>query len=87
MLEAKNIALKWVNQNETMLIDVHQKLWELAEVGLLEYKSSKTLTDILEAEGFKVEIGVAGMPSAFVATYGRGKPIIGIMGELDALQV
>jgi aminobenzoyl-glutamate utilization protein B len=83
--EEKKIALKWVNQNKAMLIDIHQKLWELAEVGLQENKTSKILTDILEGEGFKVEKGVAGMPSAFVATYGRGKPTLGIMGELDAL--
>ena len=85
MSEAKNVALKWVDQNEKMLVDVHQKIWELAEVGLQENKTAKILTDILEKEGFKVEKGVAGMPSAFVATYGKGKPVIGIMGELDAL--
>jgi aminobenzoyl-glutamate utilization protein B len=83
--DAKRVALKWVKQNKNMLINIHQKIWELAEVGLQEHKTSKTLTDILEKEGFKVEKGVAGMPSAFVASYGKGKPIIGIMGELDAL--
>ena len=84
-LEAKDTALKWVNKHEQLLIDVHQKIWELAEVGLQEMKTSKTLTDILEKEGFKVKKSVADMPSAFVATYGKGKPVIGIMGELDAL--
>lgn len=84
-MEAKDTALKWVNKHEQLLIDVHQKIWELAEVGLQEMKTSKTLTDILEKEGFKVKKSVADMPSAFVATYGKGKPVIGIMGELDAL--
>ena len=83
--EPKEVALEWVKKNEDMLVDVHQKIWELAEVGLQEIKTSKTLTDILEKEGFKLEKGVAGMPSAFVATYGEGDPVIGIMGELDAL--
>jgi aminobenzoyl-glutamate utilization protein B len=83
--EPKEVALEWVKNNEDMLVDVHQKIWELAEVGLQEIKTSKTLTDILEKEGFKLEKGVAGMPSAFVATYGEGAPVIGIMGELDAL--
>jgi aminobenzoyl-glutamate utilization protein B len=82
---AREVALEWVNANEKMLTDIHQKIWELAEVGLQEVKTAKTLTDILEKGGFKVEKGVAGMPSAFVATYGQGKPVIGIMGELDAL--
>ena len=85
MSEPKEVALEWVKKNEDMLVDVHQKIWELAEVGLQEIKTSKTLTDILEKEGFKLEKGVAGMPSAFVATYGEGDPVIGIMGELDAL--
>jgi len=83
--DAKKATLEWVSKNEDMLVEVHQKIWELAEVGLQEIKTAKTLTDILEKEGFKVEKSVAGMPSAFVATYGKGKPVIGIMGELDAL--
>jgi aminobenzoyl-glutamate utilization protein B len=85
MSDAKETALTWVSKNQSMLVDVHQKIWELAEVGLQEIKTAKTLTEILEKEGFEVEKGVAGMPSAFVATYGKGEPVIGIMGELDAL--
>ena len=85
MTDAKETALEWVKKNEELLVDVHQKIWELAEVGLQEIKTAKILTDILEKEGFKLEKGVAGMPSAFVATYGEGEPVIGIMGELDAL--
>ena len=85
MSEAKEIALQWVNKNEELLIDLHQKIWELAEVGLQEIKTAKMLTDILEKVGFKVEKSIAGMPSAFVASYGEGDPVIGIMGELDAL--
>jgi aminobenzoyl-glutamate utilization protein B len=60
-------------------------IWELAEVGLLEFKTAEYLIKILEKDGFAIESGVAGMPSAFVATFGEGKPVIGIMGELDAL--
>ncbi len=85
MSKEKQTALEWVEQNEKLLTDVHQEIWELAEVGLQEFRTAKVLTDILEKNGFKVEKGVAGMPSAFVATYGSGKPVIGVMGELDAL--
>jgi aminobenzoyl-glutamate utilization protein B len=85
MMEKKREAYDWVDENEKMLVDTHQKIWELAEVGLQEVKTAKILTDILEKEGFKVQKAVAGMPSAFVATYGSGGPVIGIMGELDAL--
>jgi len=85
LFEGKRVALDWVDEREKMLVDVHQRIWELAEVGLQEVQTAKLLTDILEKEGFTVERGVAGMPSAFVATIGSGGPTIGIMGELDAL--
>jgi len=60
-------------------------VWELAELGLIETKSSKLLADELGKHGFKVHRGIAGMPTAFVASWGEGKPVIGIMGEYDAL--
>jgi len=83
--KAKEIALSWISENESRLIEISDKIWEYAELGLTEYKSSKLLADTLEKAGFKVERGVAGMPTAFVATYGSGRPVIGIMGEYDAL--
>ncbi|RLG49280.1 MAG: amidohydrolase, partial [Thermoproteota archaeon] len=83
--KAKEIALSWISENESRLIEISDKIWEYAELGLIEYKSSKLLADELEKAGFKVERGVAGMPTAFVATYGSGRPVIGIMGEYDAL--
>jgi len=81
----KKMAVDWIEDNKELIVDVHQKIWEWAEVGLQELKSGKLMADILEENGFDVERGVAGMPSAFVATYGSGKPVIGMMGELDAL--
>ena len=83
--ETKRLLNEWVDAHQEMLIDAHQRIWDLAEVGLQELESGKLLADILEHEGFAVERGVAGMPSAFVATYGAGEPVIGIMAELDAL--
>jgi aminobenzoyl-glutamate utilization protein B len=85
MSKEKQVALEWVDENKEMLADVHQRIWEFAEVGLQELKTAKIMIEILEKNGFKIERGVAGMPSAFVATYGSGKPVIGLMGELDAL--
>jgi aminobenzoyl-glutamate utilization protein B len=58
---------------------------EFAELGLVEFKSSSLLADELEKNGFKVERGIAEMPTAFIATWGERKPVIGIMGEYDAL--
>ncbi len=61
------------------------KIWEWAEPGYQEEKSAKLLADMLESEGFKVERGVADIPTAFTATAGSGKPVIAILGEYDAL--
>jgi aminobenzoyl-glutamate utilization protein B len=60
-------------------------IWEWAEPGYQEVQSAKLLADMLEREGFKIERGVAGIPTAFTATAGNGKPVIGILGEYDAL--
>src|SRR5260370_3742336 len=65
--------------------EVSRKVWEFAEVGYKETKSSALLAGELRAAGFTVESGVAGMPTAFVASFGKGKPVIGILGEFDAL--
>jgi len=81
----KERALDWIENNEKLLIEISDKVWEFAELGLIEFKSSALLADELEKNGFRVERGIAGMPTAFVATWGEGKPVIGIMGEYDAL--
>jgi len=74
-----------IEKHKTELISLSDQIWALAETALKETKSSKLLADYAEQQGFKVERGVAGMPTAFVATHGEGKPIIGILGEFDAL--
>lgn len=65
--------------------DLSMALWNYAELALREERSAKLLADALEAEGFTVERGVADMPTAFVASYGSGHPIVGILAEYDAL--
>lgn len=60
-------------------------IWEYAELGFKETKSSSLLQKTLKENEFNVQAGVAGMPTAFVATYGSGKPVIGILAEFDAL--
>ncbi|MEL0095773.1 MAG: amidohydrolase [Planctomycetaceae bacterium] len=62
-----------------------QQIWQWAEPGYQELKSSKLLADDLAAAGFDVKRGVADIPTAFTATYGKGKPVIGVLGEFDAL--
>jgi aminobenzoyl-glutamate utilization protein B len=62
-----------------------QKIWNWAESGYQEKKSAELISNALEAAGFKIQRGVAQMPTAFTATIGSGKPVIGILGEYDAL--
>ena len=65
--------------------DIARKLWEWAEVGYQEERSSRLLQETLEAEGFAIRVGVADMPTAFVAEYGAEGPVIAILAEFDAL--
>ncbi|MFN7921956.1 MAG: amidohydrolase [Bryobacteraceae bacterium] len=65
--------------------EISRRIWEFAELGHKEQKSSALLRDELRANGFRVEENIGGMPTAFVATWGSGKPVIGLMGEFDAL--
>ena len=64
---------------------VAQQLWDWAELGYLESRSSGLLQDELAGEGFKVEVGIAAIPTAFVAEWGEGGPVIAILAEMDAL--
>jgi len=81
----KQQAIEWVGANKAMLDKAALAIWDFAETALKEYKSSEYLRDMLERNGFAVERGVADMPTAFVATYGSGEPVIGILAEFDAL--
>jgi aminobenzoyl-glutamate utilization protein B len=83
--DPKSAALGWLDSNAATLSRVNRNIWGWAETGLEEVKSSKELQDLLSANGFTVEAGVAGMPTAFVATYGSGRPVIGVLAEYDAL--
>lgn len=83
--DVKKLSTEWIDANAETIKRINKNIWTYAETGLEEFKSSKELSDYLEANGFTVEKGVAGMPTAFVASYGSGKPIIGILAEFDAL--
>ncbi len=65
--------------------EIAQEIWNLAEMGYLEEKSSALLQQTLSDAGFTIKKGVAGIPTAFIAEYGSGTPVIGILGEYDAL--
>jgi len=87
-LGAEKVELmKAIELNQEKYWKISDAIWSYAELGLEEYKSSKLLADTLEEAGFKVDRGVAGMPTAFVASWshGTGKPVVGFLAEYDAL--
>jgi aminobenzoyl-glutamate utilization protein B len=81
----KQAAVATIDRNAAQLTALSDEVWRYAETALKETRSSKALADFAEKNGFKVTRGVAHMPTAFVAEYGSGSPVIGIMGEYDAL--
>ena len=81
----KKAIIASVEKHEQALIEISNNIWALAETAFEETQSSKILADYAEKQGFNVERGVAGMPTAFVATYGSGSPVISVLGEFDAL--
>src|SRR5881392_1819699 len=81
----KKAVIASVEKHQQELINLSDSVWKYAETALKEYKSSKALSDYATKQGFRVTTNVAGMPTAFIAEYGSGKPIIGILGEFDAL--
>jgi len=71
----KKQLVQSIEKHEANLIEISDKIWNLAETAFEEIGSAKILADYAEEQGFTVERGVAGMPTAFVATYGSGKPV------------
>ena len=85
MSKNKKALLTSVEKHKNELIKISDDIWGLAETAFEETKSAEILASYAEKNGFNVERGVAGMPTAFVATYGSGSPVISVLGEFDAL--
>lgn len=81
----KQQVIASVEKHQNQLIDISDQIWAFAETALEETKSADLLANYAKSNGFDVEMGVAGMPTAFVATYGSGRPVISVLGEFDAL--
>ena len=81
----KKDLLNSIEEKTFELTSLSDKIWEAAEVAFREDKSAEYLIEFAEANGLTIERGLAGMPTAFTASYGKGKPVIGIIGEFDAL--
>jgi aminobenzoyl-glutamate utilization protein B len=82
---AQQDLLRYLDGLRPELVAVNQDVWAYAELGLQEHRSAARLAGVLKKAGFTVRAGVANMPTAFVAEYGAGKPVIGILAEYDAL--
>ncbi len=81
----KQAAVSIIQQKKDMLLHVNDQIWQYAEMAFREHKSAELLCQILEQEGFTVEKGIAGLDTAFFGRFGEGHPVIGILGEFDAL--
>jgi aminobenzoyl-glutamate utilization protein B len=77
--------LEYLDRQSARFGDIAMEIWDYAEVGYLETNSSALLQRTLASEGFEVQQGIAEIPTAFVASYGEGEPVIGILAEFDAL--
>ena len=83
--DAKEKAIKALEERQEEFGEIAHKIWKLAELGYQEYESSKILKEKLQKEGFEIKTGVAAIPTAFIASYGSGQPVVAILGEFDAL--
>ena len=79
--------IKELEKNKEAYGVIAQQIWDYAEMGYLEEQSTALLQKTLSDEGFSVENGVAGIPTAFIAEYGSGAPVLALLGEFDALPV
>ena len=83
--EAQQIAVAWIDANHARLSEFNRCIWDYAEPAWREYQSARAYCDLLRAEGFSVEEGSGGMPTAFAASWGQGSPVLGGYAEYDAV--
>ena len=85
MEKAKAFILEWADKQKDSFFQTADLLWENPELGMEEYASSSKLQELCGQNGFTVESGVADMPTAFIASWGQGEPVIGFSAEFDCL--
>lgn len=78
-------AIEWVEENSDFLSKFHQRIWNYAEPAFREYKSAQAYVELLRTHGFEVQTGTGEMPTAFLATFGEGRPVLGSFVEYDAV--
>lgn len=83
--DAKDLVTDSIDARQDVYRDIAMRIWEFAEPGYLEVRSSELLQSTLAQEGFTIERGVAGIPTAFIASAGSGAPVVALLAEFDAL--
>jgi aminobenzoyl-glutamate utilization protein B len=83
--QEKQTALDWIATQQQRFSDFHLEIWHYAESAFREYRSAKAYVELLRQEGFSVEEGSGEMPTAFMATWGEGRPVLGTYAEYDAV--
>ena len=81
----KKLIYATVDDQASKLTALSDRIWEFAELSMMEVQSTAAYLEILQAEGFTVHKNLCGMATAFAGSYGEGRPVIGILGEYDAL--
>src|SRR6187401_2863539 len=81
----KTEALTAVEGRSKMVQEIVDMLFSFGELGFQEFETSKYLTGVLEQEGFKVERGISGIPTAWMATWGSGRPVIALGSDIDCI--
>lgn len=84
-MDKKQFVTQAIEEKQDLIVSVSDQIFDYAEIGFHEFKTAALYEKVLKEEGFEVEMGLAGMPTAFKATYGEGKPVIGLLAEYDAL--
>lgn len=77
--------IRWIDDNKKQFTDLSNQIWDFAELSLYEHKSAEAIKQVLKENDFKVQETVGYFDTAFIGTYGEGKPVIGILAEYDAL--
>ena len=78
-------TIQWINENQAIFTEMADQIWRNPEIAWHEFKAVRLQADYLKSQGFSIAWDIGGLNTAFVAEWGQGKPILGFIGEYDAL--
>lgn len=84
-MKTKQDVIQWLEKNRAPFISMSDEIWANPEIALKEFKAARLQADFMRSEGFRITNDAAGLNTAFIAQWGEGKPVIGFLGEYDAL--